>query len=594
MNLGPTVFPILFTAIVGKFFFNLSHWYLEQPKGVRLGDLEQMFGSQSLMGAVRTAFAIRNGTAVTVSIVILWLLSPLGGQSSLRLLHVEQVPVLSNVNVYYTNPDYSNSWYEEASGLESARNSVEMLYSSLLFSVPSTRVESADPWGRPKIPHLHSRVIEASNCSWQTAFNDETMTRGETYTSLLGIEIQGLRGVDNDGYRPQDPSTQLRFSINTSYIDMNCKMLDDHELGQNHVLTFTADFHQISNKSWYWSYSPVSHRLSFDSLCLKGDRGSTCKFECDMRRIPVEVEISCGHFPSTGCKAQSQRLVNETVDPAQFSALGGLDLAPTPEGVHRTMPYGLNRSSLMNLLMEWPNISEKVHSAHREAPATVAFLDGQDNLYGGAKISDWAGNAPNMTLFSRRMTTVFNTYFQATLNPWNATKIDFKHPMDRQALQGDDQSVISNATEIGGTGKYDNIAKAISARQQAVYVVSLPWCIMLIITGSILQLLAFGSLWLRGRKNGPEVLGFVSSLTRGNTHFPCGTTGSALDGGERTRTWRGLRVQAADVLPSAEVGHIVFRPVPQVEELGTGEPGGKAKKGPGTGWRGLSDERVYR
>lgn len=84
----------------------------------------------------------------------------------------------------------------------------------------------------------------------------------------------------------------------------------------------------------------------------------------------------------------------------------------------------------------------------------------------------------------------------------------------------------------------NSIAKATSTRHQAVYVASLPWRVLLITIGTILQLMAFGSLWLRGGKNGSKVLGFVSFITQDNAHFPHGTTGSALEGGQRMRACR--------------------------------------------------------
>ncbi|KAL3590740.1 hypothetical protein FPOAC2_12942 [Fusarium poae] len=69
-RLGPSLYPILFAAIASRFYKNFARWRLEQPGGVSLGVLEQVFGSQSFAMAVERVFVVH--THVFLSILILF------------------------------------------------------------------------------------------------------------------------------------------------------------------------------------------------------------------------------------------------------------------------------------------------------------------------------------------------------------------------------------------------------------------------------------------------------------------------------------------------------------------------------------------
>lgn len=76
---------------------------------------------------------------------------------------------------------------------------------------------------------------------------------------------------------------------------------------------------------------------------------------------------------------------------------------------------------------------------------------------------------------------------------------------------------------------------------------------------------AIASLVLRLFITAPDILGFVSSLTRDNPYFSDGSLpvlqgGSIMSGPDRARAMRHIRVQIIDVRPEAEVGHVTLVP----------------------------------
>ncbi|KAH7129016.1 hypothetical protein EDB81DRAFT_764164 [Dactylonectria macrodidyma] len=85
-RLSPTVYPILCAAIASRFFKNLARCWLEQPNGIGLAVLEQIFGSQSFTGAFERLILVKTQIPTGIIILFMWTLSPLGGQAASRML----------------------------------------------------------------------------------------------------------------------------------------------------------------------------------------------------------------------------------------------------------------------------------------------------------------------------------------------------------------------------------------------------------------------------------------------------------------------------------------------------------------------------
>jgi len=95
IRLGPTIFPILFAALVGRTFKNIAR--LTAERGAKLGNLELLVASQSIWGTIESQYLLRKLSIVS----ILWAMSPLGGQASLRLLSRGEDPIFSRVAIKY-------------------------------------------------------------------------------------------------------------------------------------------------------------------------------------------------------------------------------------------------------------------------------------------------------------------------------------------------------------------------------------------------------------------------------------------------------------------------------------------------------------
>jgi hypothetical protein len=87
---------------MGRFFRHLGLWLAQ--RGTTLGRLEQLVGCQSVFSALERQFCLRSWSVVGLASILIWLLSPVGGQSALRLLDQEVGSIHSTSQVRYMSP----------------------------------------------------------------------------------------------------------------------------------------------------------------------------------------------------------------------------------------------------------------------------------------------------------------------------------------------------------------------------------------------------------------------------------------------------------------------------------------------------------
>jgi Sec-independent protein secretion pathway component TatC len=75
------------------------------------------------------------------------------------------------------------------------------------------------------------------------------------------------------------------------------------------------------------------------------------------------------------------------------------------------------------------------------------------------------------------------------------------------------------------------------------------WLYVLVMVSGVLWLVGLTGTLLNYFIMSPDILKFVSSLTRDNPHIPTAVAGTVLDGFERTRLLEDLRVRLGDVQP---------------------------------------------
>ncbi len=105
------------------------------------------------------------------------------------------------------------------------------------------------------------------------------------------------------------------------------------------------------------------------------------------------------------------------------------------------------------------------------------------------------------------------------------------------------------------------------ATLEEIFVCHDAWLSILLISAFVLFLCALVGLALKLLTKGPEILGHVSSLTRDNPYVRVPAGGSTLDGYERAKLLKDLKIQIGDIRVSNNVGRVAVMSINSQEHI---------------------------
>ncbi|KAF2190449.1 hypothetical protein K469DRAFT_746947 [Zopfia rhizophila CBS 207.26] len=200
-----TLFPIAFAATVGRSLKTIALWRLRQ--GERIARLDQLLGSTSVVNTLFTQIILRNFGLIGVSLIILWVLSPLGSEASLRAPSFGFETRSHNVTLSYLSMANAAKMDRRGSYRNALRVPGAALYASSLLSSPEIKASPRDNWGNPKIPFLSSKSTDKD---WLDIKPGDNRTL-DVYSSVLGIPLGDVPSNANSS-----------FTLPTSYFSLNC------------------------------------------------------------------------------------------------------------------------------------------------------------------------------------------------------------------------------------------------------------------------------------------------------------------------------------------------------------------------------------
>lgn len=270
-QLGPTIFPVVFAAITARLMKGMALRRAEQ--GTNLGVsllmlptwavawfaeanlvqlLEQLNGSQSFAGAIERIIFLRRYSLIGSAVIIMWCLSPLGGQSSLRILDISTREKRSEGQIWYFNTTAILGTSVSAFATVDRYNGPSMmaLLQASLLEPDSITDSSVDLWNNVKIPRM-------DEMSPFTAVDTENpwiifeQTTDSVWSSLSGLMIQGL---------PADGISRLE--VESSYIDLECSdsvQFNSFLPGEDFRYVFEETGLRFHNASYPFTAPAVGH-----------------------------------------------------------------------------------------------------------------------------------------------------------------------------------------------------------------------------------------------------------------------------------------------------------------------------------------------
>ena len=350
-----------------------------------------------------------------------------------------------------------------------------------------------------------------------------------TYTSLVGLPITLQTTILNASY-----------GLETMYMSLNCQNLtmtpdpepytiEDPPVGWAVVSNF--DYFQLATTTDDRNGSShgvpnVPRPIALRAASFENENNSIATAMCNLTTSNVELKVTCvGVQYSTVATRASQ----EPHNPINWSPLDFAEIS--------------NSSYIaLSFLQDFVNATVPMHEA--TSSATEYYLVYPDTPFdppGGIGDSTVDFSSITNSELSTRLTQLLNSYYLASIVPL--------------AIQGD----YSTQHRAGQDYSFRNATgQLISPR--TIFVCNQAWLTILLISSLAMMFCGIASIVFGIHRRGPDILDDFSSFTRDNPYVTANVPlgGSNMDGIDRTRYLKDVRVKLGDVALEADVGHIAI------------------------------------
>ncbi|KAF2867899.1 hypothetical protein BDV95DRAFT_164677 [Massariosphaeria phaeospora] len=613
IELGPTLFPIIFAAISGRSMKMIARYLAE--RGTKLSTLELLMASQSVWGTIESQLLMQRLTLVGANLLFLWALSPLGGQASLRLMTRDDQATYSSTKLrYLTTGPAATMW-----GLSSTYSGNGMfadagaLYTAALLAPLATKTGPRDSWGNVKIPRMEAFDSSAADSDgWISV--PTNLTIPEAYSSLVGIPMVGNLSAGLS-----------KLNLEYNYLSVSCGTIrrspyptlpDGTDGSDAHDTNFTrlnelAPGSVWENKTQKNPFEPQPNRITsfFIDSTRPGYIGPA--FSTEDETLLGRLDGFVGNLNRSRLNAKEIDTNREFVYASMYISTPGYGLNVarcslsqhhveakircerdqcTAEKIRKslsdTRPSTLtgfeHNSILLNFAQQFPIATPfTVGSSPTErfltntsASPFVQYAGSPDSDVSYVNISVIPSE-----IFSRRLSLVLNTYYQISMQPTGY----FGGLPGNLSLYGPDtvpaadinvylpnNLSATNHSYVEWWPKFDMLAQTsdspfIGATTTAdlmtleeIFVCNYGWLALLLAASGVVFTAGSAALVLKHKTLAPEVFGFVTSMTYHNPYVKVPNGGSTLDAMERARLLKDVDVYVADVQGDEDVGHIAF------------------------------------
>lgn len=528
----PTIFPLLFAALMGRFFRHLGIWLAE--RGTTLGRLEQLIGCQSVFLAIERQICLRNFSVVGICSILIWLLSPFGGQSALRVLRQEENYLNATETLQYLSPmNVQNTTMGGGSMVNTGRSTFTPLFLAALLSSGDFQRSSTDIWGNVKIPSY--RALENSTFDEWKPVPDYNHTEVR-WSSMIGVPVSAFSG------KAFTTSSMNHFKVRTRQFDISCfnntKVAGDWTHATNVTVRSTwmmksgteqpnCTTAALADRCVIKPCTEYPCPFHSKSLAFRQDKATsvaTCEYYYDY----IEANVEC---VSSTCRTTALRKLDMFTD-----------------GYTKNLDVYIRGTIMANHMNTMTSVDTiGVTSSTHGATVMEKWMFDPSNFI-GVRMYDMVNlyELP-AEVFAERLTILWNSFFQSTYAA--------------RALAGNlDTATSTNIT--GSSPDIDPIAfnstESLVSQRRDVYRVNWKWFGVLLSCSLVLLSAAYAGMALKYLSIAPDIIGYASSLTMLSPYVPTPTGGTTLHGLERTALLHDLPVRLGDVCPDEPVGAIAL------------------------------------
>jgi hypothetical protein len=542
--------------------------------------------SRTVASALMAPLRLRSFNLISLGLISLWSMSPLGSQSVLHIFSAPLVPIPSTGPVMYFNLR-QQSFATPGGAFERLYfNGYSMVFGASLLAPISIKAGDMDLWGNPRIPYfssVQSSGAKPDKVGWiQVPQGNFT----PVYSSLFGLPLQGM------------PFGNTTVNVETSYIEMACG-----NVTTTPMLNSTGGFqltNLISPTGPFVSYRPISViatwalgykgpdvRTYFENKttaflispncpdCLPGnatgssiesgtllyqeffDTTNVTSVYCTPSQVYVESTILCQKTLNDQlCQVIAQRPSQLPHQPSEITYLSFPEIAlgltnslynstPNYDISNPIQGFLYNSSSDSEIFLEPPSTAQYLPSG-QQAPFDsplyhIPMLDFGYNI--GQLVNAWLhGSFYNSTLL---MTGApFSDLYQTAVTGNAASFVP--------TSDSDLTPMIQNQTSA-----FTVLAN--STANVRIYHCNFAWTSIFFLANFAMLCAAILGVVFGRMTVVPDYLGYVSSLAKESQYMKIKDGGANLDGMERARGIKGLQVRLGNVDEGAgEVGRLAF------------------------------------
>ncbi|KAK4904764.1 hypothetical protein LTR49_025844 [Elasticomyces elasticus] len=513
---GPTIFLIMFAAIIGRALKATAAFKLE--RGASVGSLEYLLGSQTVFSAIATLVELRTSRFLALCLIVLWALSPIGSQASSRVVSAESRPTNVSATLQYLDVDspFTMSGADEGAELGPA---VRGVFDSALTSSESSKEAPEDAFSNIKIPM--PEVFAGQGAILDDTWYDTSKPMGNSFSSILGLP---LFGVASEGSSYFDLETSYMYTDCSVTLDSSYQSTVQPDFDATNVsgsASFQSNYLTIVYGASHGTNSPLPPVLVVYDTGQKGLTTATCALTTTF----VEASIQ---YSGRECSCKAAR---KTVNNRNSTALTVWD-------------YVSSDSPLPALLFfeYFVGATGTVHAGYSDPlEVNIVHPESPYSFFGELVDMSDVGDA----LFSQSFTRTLNTFWIAGIAPFAVTGNFFPTPSQQS---------------VGTYGIAS--ANGLVQSSQTVLHCDMPWLIMLVLTSAVALLAGLATMLFDVLRSGPDILGHFASSLRGQSYARIRHASSMESGPATARRLKGLKVSLCDVEPYKATGHVAIATLP--------------------------------
>ncbi|UPK95611.1 hypothetical protein LCI18_006546 [Fusarium solani-melongenae] len=577
IGLASTFWPIAFSAVLGALIRTIALFKAE--RGTKLGTLEVLLSSQTLVSALKSPFVVRIFTFWTLVLGFIWVISPAGGQAAYRTVRLTSLIETTTHDLMYSPAadiglPFNRILWASSSNLGTQLGGVYAMFGAAISA--SNAIAQASNGSSPKfdaamrgLGGVDTAIVAARMDLWQNVRIPEITVlpgydsqdpyrwlqvptdRLVTYESLVGVPVRGI---------PQETPGNISFQLSTTYATLECspwfntttwreetpdalllhKAVNSSITNEKRIGNYVNGFQQIymdtPSPLTGFNFSTRNHTsqgpITQGSLVF-GTKGKSTI--CDIGHIYVDVEVQCQREQRLGqMVCRSDKIRHSPAQPVPFPDNQMITK------INQTDP-GAPAAGYFIAFLPW--IASSYHSGNR-SPLENYLADPARGIEGDAvALTDEYTRLP-LKVFAQRLAMVMNT----------ALCISYDMP---SILGFTDLNITESAALTGMEPKYGSTT-GIFSTATVVYRVQHKWMGLYIVSLVVMSICAVATIVLRLLIRAPDFLTSVAGLTRDSPYINVPPGGSTLDGEERSRLLRNRRLKIVDVHPERDVGHIAF------------------------------------